>query len=139
MESVTKETYGSHHPDAEKANMEHLTHVDVVVMEKHGTEIDARDMKRMGKTQSFPAQLRLLLHSRLLNGPHVLVGDAIGDRDLRLDQRRHGRCHLHLPCHVLRVWHGHCLHGRDGLHGSYRGRAVPLGFRVRGAERTEVR
>lgn len=27
--------------------------VGVVVIEKHGTEIDARDMKRMGKRQSF--------------------------------------------------------------------------------------
>lgn len=53
MESVTKETYGSHHPDMEKADMENVPEVEVVVIEKHGTEIDARDMKRMGKTQSF--------------------------------------------------------------------------------------
>lgn len=53
MESVTKETYGSHHPDMETADMENVPEVQVVVTEKHGTEIDARDMKRMGKTQSF--------------------------------------------------------------------------------------
>ncbi|KAI4246388.1 MAG: hypothetical protein L6R42_009932 [Xanthoria sp. 1 TBL-2021] len=33
--------------------MENVPEVQVVVTEKHGTEIDARDMKRMGKTQSF--------------------------------------------------------------------------------------
>ncbi|KAL8849400.1 MAG: hypothetical protein Q9221_005638 [Calogaya cf. arnoldii] len=53
MESLTKETYGSRHQDMEKADREKAAEVEAVVMEKYGTEIDARDMKRMGKTQSF--------------------------------------------------------------------------------------
>ncbi|KAL8638836.1 MAG: hypothetical protein Q9226_008954, partial [Calogaya cf. arnoldii] len=53
MESLTKETYGSHHADMEKVDREEAAEVEVVVIENHGTEIDARDMKRMGKTQSF--------------------------------------------------------------------------------------
>ncbi|KAL8698287.1 MAG: hypothetical protein Q9201_006657 [Fulgogasparrea decipioides] len=58
MESaVTQvETYTSHHyPDTEKA-----PDIGYAVVEKHGTELDVRDMKRMGKTQSFQRNFAFL-------------------------------------------------------------------------------
>lgn len=48
MEKGTEADMKGSHPDMEKAS-----EIDVVVIEKNGTESDAHDMKRMGKPQSF--------------------------------------------------------------------------------------
>ncbi|KAL9024284.1 MAG: hypothetical protein Q9180_007947, partial [Flavoplaca navasiana] len=53
MESLPKETSASKYRDAEYADMEKAAEVEVIVIGKHGTESDARDMRRMGKPQSF--------------------------------------------------------------------------------------
>ncbi|KAI4270732.1 MAG: hypothetical protein LQ337_006496 [Flavoplaca oasis] len=53
MESLTKETSASEHRETENADMGKAAQVEVMVIGKHGTESDARDMRRMGKPQSL--------------------------------------------------------------------------------------
>ncbi|KAL8978516.1 MAG: hypothetical protein Q9205_005912 [Flavoplaca limonia] len=53
MEPLTKETSTSNHRETENVEMEKAAEVEVTVIGKHGTESDARDMRRMGKPQSF--------------------------------------------------------------------------------------
>ncbi|KAL9593955.1 MAG: hypothetical protein Q9219_007293 [cf. Caloplaca sp. 3 TL-2023] len=53
MVSTAQRISTSHLKATGDAIMEKTCEVDVLVLEKHGTEIDAYDMKRMGKAQSF--------------------------------------------------------------------------------------